>query len=375
MNVHVFNDHYGLYPSSSAETIVKLNEGNNIIINLAKSQSIASQHITLVRPDKASIKNYISTLAHIDKIILHPLTYESAYFIHEVIKKFPHIKIYWVCWSYDIYNYHYPPEKIYGHFSLAWVSKDIRLRSRNLFKRGLLNAFIALVFPLKSHKKLQDAYKRINYFCSFLEEDYHVAKTVSGNSSMQYLPFSYLTINEIIDIKKGYTVSGNTIMLGHAASPESNHYEMIEDLHALSLERKFLVPMVYGHADYKAAIETHARKYLQPAVEILSERLSSTDYFVKLQEVSHAVFNLRIQQALGNLLGLLYLGVKLFLREETTTFMQFKKWGLIVYRYDEMKTEIKSGLTPKQIIINREIVLDLFNEKRIFSYWHPLTNE
>ena len=191
---------------------------------------------------------------------------------------------------------------------------------------------------------------------------------------MQYLSFAYLSIDQIIDLNLTHDEGGKTIMLGHASSLESNHYEMISDVSKLPITNKILIPLAYGNEAYKHSIRRYAEASLTGPLEIMTEKLSADKYYAKLREVKHAVFNLRVQQGLGNLLGLVYMGAKIYLREETTTFKQFKKWGIHVYAYEAIPSEIFIDLTAVEACHNKAIILNLFNEKNVCLLWSPLLN-
>jgi hypothetical protein len=374
MNLHVFNDEYGMYPNSSEKFIRETSPDNNKVINIAKQQTLPNPHITLVAPSVTSIKAFINTLSEVDKIILHPLNYETAFFLLALKKVFPNATVYWVCWSYEIYNYHFPPEKMYLPYALRIVRNDLKARIKNFIKKNIIGVCLTPLFPLKSVRNLTKAYAMVDYFASFLEEDFYVATSITRNLKMQYLSFAYLSIDQIIDLNLTHDEGGKTIMLGHASSLESNHYEMISDVSKLPITNKILIPLAYGNEAYKHSIRRYAEASLTGPLEIMTEKLSADKYYAKLREVKHAVFNLRVQQGLGNLLGLVYMGAKIYLREETTTFKQFKKWGIHVYAYEAIPSEIFIDLTAVEACHNKAIILNLFNEKNVCLLWSPLLN-
>jgi len=374
MNLHVFNDEYGMYPNSSEKFIRETSPDNNKVINITRQQKLPNPNITLVAPSVTSMKAFINTLSEVNKIILHPLNYETAFFLLALKKVFPNATVYWVCWSYEIYNYHFPPEKMYLPYALRIVRNDIKARIKNFIKKNIFGVCLTPLFPLKSVRNLTKAYAMVDYFASFLEEDFYVATSITRNLKMQYLPFAYLSIDQIIDLNLTHDEGGKTIMLGHASSLESNHYEMISDVSKLPITNKILIPLAYGNEAYKHSIRRYAEASLTGPLEIMTEKLSADKYYVKLREVKHAVFNLKVQQGLGNLLGLVYMGAKIYLREETTTFKQFKKWGIHVYAYQAIASEIFIDLTAVEASHNKAIILNLFNEKNVCLLWSPLLN-
>ncbi len=372
MNLHIFNDEYGLFPNLAEETINKLAPKKNLLLNITRFQKVSNPRIKLLAPEVKAMRQFVDQLSQVDKIVLHPLNVQTGYLLLLLKKRFPKVPVYWVCWSYDVYNYYYKPEQIYLPFSLSMWKRNARGRWRAWLQKGLPGYFLSWIFPLKSYQHLAKCNRLVDYFCSFLEEDYQVALRVSPNQRMQYLPFAYLSIEQILHPELRQSPSANTIMLGHAASYESNHFEMIDDLSALHLPNKILIPLAYGDPVYKSAVILKAQQAGFSELEIQEEKLSSAAYYAKLGEVAHAIFNVRVQQALGNLLGLIYMGAKVYLREETSTYKQFVHWGLQVYPYSALSTEIQTPMSLVDQNRNREIMRKRFQRSRVDSLWEVL---
>ena len=92
MNLHVFSDSYGLFPTQASERISKLNDINNRCVTLNPNGEITHPKMEYIHKSIASFKKYINKIEKIDKIILHPVDYTTSIFLLLLKKKFPNAK-------------------------------------------------------------------------------------------------------------------------------------------------------------------------------------------------------------------------------------------------------------------------------------------
>lgn len=72
------------------------------------------------------------------------------------------------------------------------------------------------------------------------------------------------------------------------------------------------------------------------------------------------------QQALGNILIMLYLGAKVFLREENPVYTFLKNHGAILFSIqtlEEDKSLLSEGLSVEDIHINRKVLMSIWSEQ------------
>ena len=128
MNLHVTNDSYGLYPVEIAKRIKNsANSHNNCFVNLYKKSVHKDSIITYIPETKIAFKNYISKLVQLDKIIFHPYNITAYRFLKITLKKFPDVKVYWMCWSYELYNLPHLTLDLYEPFSATYLKKKMVL--------------------------------------------------------------------------------------------------------------------------------------------------------------------------------------------------------------------------------------------------------
>jgi hypothetical protein len=172
-----------------------------------------------------------------------------------------------------------------------------------------------------------------------------------------------------------YFSQGNKIMIGHSALPEGNHYEMIEKISQATVDSPVFMPLAYGDNKYKVIIKEFAKEKFSN-IEFLENKLDPISYYRKLTEVGWAVFNANVQQALGNIIALVWMGAKIFFKKNVSTYRDFSEWGLIVFNIEDHlnKTELSSKLSSKEIENNRKIIFERFNENKVTAYWEKILN-
>ncbi len=374
MNLHVFSDTYGLFPSKACERIAGINDENNRCVTLAPKSQLTHPKMEYIQKSIPSFKKYINSIDKIEKIVVHPIDYISSIFLILSKKKFPNAKVYWICWSYDVYNLHLDNDTFLEPYSLAFKNKSKTINEKLVpTARRILDT---LRVPFRSKYYLRKAYELVDYFGSFLEQDYFNMKEIINADHIQYIPFSYLSIEDLLpNINKQFN-AGNGIIIGHAGSRESNQYELLEKISKLKQNKKIILPLAYGDPKYIREIASFAQSLNFKNIEIILTKIPMEQYYENLENASHAIFNLKIQQALGNILGLLYMGKKVFLREETSTYQEFVKLGLEIYstNSDINDIEINEMLSEKQIINNQLILMNKYSDSKVNNYWSCILN-
>lgn len=376
MNLHVTNDTFGLYPVEIAKRIKSAPAGN-AIINLSKTAKYQDEIITYIPFSIPDFEKYLEQFNHLDKLIFHPYQYNSYLILKIVKRKFPQVKVYWALWSSELYCHPPLPPGYHGPFSQKFIKerssfsekvKGVKIIGPLILK---LSYFLGLK---KNHsKRFKKSFSQIDFFCSLLPSDFSYFQKISGNIKTIHLPFAYLSIENIVPQLSDST--GDKIMVGHSASPGGNHFEILTCLHQLNSKLSIFLPLVYGETSYGDIIQAEAIKRF-PHVEILRKELEKSMYYQKLTEVGWAIINVKVQQALGNITALIWMGVKVFLDEESSTFKDFKDWGIAVFsiQNDLNLEELTQKLTTAEVSENRRIIFEKCNENAVKKYWEPILN-
>jgi dTDP-N-acetylfucosamine:lipid II N-acetylfucosaminyltransferase len=370
MKLHVFNDPHGFILN---RTYLRFKENQklekNIFLNLNDRTIYKTEGVIYLKKNLFSYRRFIRQIVNADRVFFYPFDGVAAVFFSELQKKFPGIHAGWIFWSYEFYqrpgNYNnllFDYSYSYGN-SIKKISSARFQKIKNLLKK-------IFFIPVYNKKLVEDGYQKISDFFSFLPADF---KNVSANlqlNHLRYHPCSFLTIEEV---SRGVTRSSfeQKIILGHAAAPTGNHAEIINALAESNIDLDVLIPLEYGDKIYGENIRQLALENLHGKVETIGKRMDLSDYNSELSKAGFAVYNFRAQEALGNILFLVWNGTKIFLNEESSVYRQFHDWGIRIYSVnkDLNKEGFSSFLSIEEANNNRQKVEALFNEKKVNEYW------
>lgn len=376
MNLHVTNDTYGLYTLEIAERI-KNSEyyKNNIIVNLSETATLKDESVEYISITELSFKNYINKLQQLNKVVFHPYNFTGYDFLKILLTKFPAIKIYWVCWSYEFYNLPHVVNKLYEPFSLKYIRSKISLsgRSKQFLVNTIINVRGWLGFKMNYWQKLRHASSLPDYFCTPFPTDFYYLNQIIPKNHLTFEPFAYLSLNKIMPDLNSFGSNGNKIMIGHSSSPDGNHYEVIKEISSINNNYPILLPLSYGDMEYGNLIKKAANSYFKN-VEILENKIDRSEYYRKLCEVGWAVINVKVQQGVGNIIGLIWIGAKIFLDKKSSVYIDLFNWGIKIFNIQDHlnKDELESKLSKVEIENNKRIILDNFGEQKVSAYWKKI---
>lgn len=347
---------------------------NNMMVNLSSESTFKDDFITYLPSSKNFYNIYVEKIDELDKIIFHPYKYDSIAFLKIVKKKFPEVKVFWAVWSYELYDLPPLPPGYYEPFSLKFVKENMRfpekIKEFKIIGKIISNFSYLLGIKKNYAKELKRSYNQIDFFCSLLPSDFLYYQKISANTSTKHLAFAYLSLEEIMPELNNFNSTGNKIMIGHSSSPSGNHFEILSRLNEINPEVPIYVPLAYGDKKYGDLIETETLKKF-PKADIQRNKLDKASYYKKLTEVAWAIINVKVQQGLGNITALIWMGVKVFLDKNSSIFKDFTDWGIVVFsiQHDLNKMELSQKLTTAQIENNKKIILEKCKEETVRKYW------
>lgn len=371
MNLHIFSDGLGHYLCETFDRIERLQPENNHYINLVENVKYKRDKIFYTRFDKVSTLNYINSLQNIERVYFHFYTHLSAFILKDLKASNPKLIAVWVFWSADFYHLPKFVPSLYLDYSKHFLPKTFYPK---IVRRGLSNLkSIIIKRPIFNHKKFIESFNLLDYFATILKHDYDNVIEYS-KSNMRYVLFAYLSYEQMIDFDIESCVSmGNKIMINHSADPTLNHYEILMSLKGREINQGVFLPLAYGNEKYKNKLSEIAKKWFKE-VEIQTDFIDKKEYNKRLLGVGFAIFNSKIQQAMGNIIILLWYGVKIFLREENSVYQEFKEWKLLVYsvQKDLPNESFNLKLSPEQIEHNRNILRQKLSSEKVDEYYNRL---
>ncbi len=175
-----------------------------------------------------------------------------------------------------------------------------------------------------------------------------------------------------IEQKKGEC---KRILVGNSAAPTNRHAEVLESLKAYGGNFEILCPLSYGDRQYAQSVIDIGKRLFGDRFIPMTDFLDSRSYAEVLNSVDVAVFNHKQQGALGNILALLYLKKKVYIRSETTPWKTLKDLGVTLFDTNlilQGKADLLAPLEEMDAERNREVIRREFSEENCTRLWANL---
>lgn len=355
--------------------------GKNECIVLTEENSlkfIKTAPCKVVNVRNIDIQQFAEGLEKYSVIILHALNEAKL----KVVEYLPeHIRTVWIGMGYDYYDliskdkvslfdektrslyislypYRVPDEKKYW-----FQDESIQLiRILKKFKRKITGV-----------KSKEDIINSIDFFAPVLELEYEMLKNAMYDEfKSRFADWNYGTLED--DFIRGFedvALKSNNILIGNSASFSSNHLDAFEFLKMLDLtDRKIIVPLSYGDETYGNAVVQEGHKAFGDAFVPLINFMPIDEYTETISSCSTVIMNHTRQQALGNVIVMMYLGAAVFLKEKNPVYSFFKEKGGVVFSVEALEkdnTLINVRLSEKDIEQNRNILRQHWSRKVILD--------
>lgn len=305
-------------------------------------------------------------------VIVHSLNSTWYRTLEKLDKKIP---IIWLGWGFDYYDIIDPKNDRLLEKTAA-LEEQVCVRKKKNFKQ-----YMQIFFDSKYRKK--KTIERINYFSPVIPNEYEILKSAKKWSSFpSQVDWNYSPSgNDLSDyVNENMTLEnmGFDILIGNSATSTNNHLEVFDLLKNFNIfGRNLVVPLSYGNAAYGAEIKKIGEANFGDYFEALIDFMPINIYMEKITKCGFVIMNHVRQQAVGNIIIMLYMGAKVFLREETPTYKFFKGLGANVFSVQELErdyTQINSRLTNEEIEINRKILDRIWSQQTLVEKTKRLIN-
>ncbi|MBB1140537.1 TDP-N-acetylfucosamine:lipid II N-acetylfucosaminyltransferase [Myroides sp. WP-1] len=299
-------------------------------------------------------------------IIVHGLNHIFAKLILTVDRK---IKIGWFAWGYDIYFLPKLVDRLYASDTYKFLTQRdskfvlVQKIKKNQLLRGL---YYKLVVKREDfYLTYEKAHQRIDYFCSYIKEDYDLFNSVYANKT-SFLETGYFSIDQYLAGQEELRVNieASNILIGNSNSPECNHLDVFSLLKENELNQvKLIVPLNYGtDISYKNEVLRQGKLAFEDDFLPLLDFMDRAKYFELLSSCSTAIFYHYRQQAMGNIIAFLYMGGRVYLSKKNPVFHYFNRLGIRVFDLDTEFERYKNQVLEEDVILHNQTIL-----KRYFS--------
>lgn len=330
--------------------------------------------VRIISPKEFLGSNFIKSLSMYDMVVLHCLDDIKIKMLAKAPKD---IKFVWIGWGCDYYYlvnggmsslFFTKTTELYAKYELT-KQNSLKSRIKSVIKKCLTATILKNLDPrnIKITK-----INRINYFSPVLREDYDLVKKNIPNFQPEYLSWNYGTLED--DMIRGLdaiTVTEDNILLGNSATYENNHLDAFELLSSINLEgKKVIVPLSYGYPKYRDEVITVGNKLMGEKFVPLVDYMPIDDYVKVISSCSIVIMNHLRQQAVGNIVIMMYLGAKVFLDKRNPVYDFLYKEGAHIFDIDDLVNghcSISTRLTQSEITTNREILKKHWSRSSIHS--------
>lgn len=300
------------------------------------------------------LPSFLRKLAGFDIVVLHSFIPQWYPLVLLAPRE---TKFAWIGWGFDYYDYVY-------NDSNSLLLKDTLTLNSSLNNHKKIQSSIKALIRYPYNKIIKSlALKRISSFSPVLREDYDL---VANAKIIPYLPdfkpWNYGSLEEIL-IKNfiGQRIDGNSILVGNSATATNNHIEAFNLLSKLRSPNdvKVVTPLSYGDDCYRNEVIRIGNQILNNNFEPVTEYLPIDEYITLIKKCGYVIMNHIRQQAVGNIIIMLYLGARVFLREENPTYVMLKKEGAVLNTIQELESSpnlLNQPLPEEDILKNISVL-------------------
>ncbi len=208
--------------------------------------------------------------------------------------------------------------------------------------------------------------RKIGHFITHVKGDFELVKKWYGAKGILHKCFVYpsnLYTQFDVPQKEGGPLN---ILLGNSCDPSNRHIEVIEKLISLD-DGKFCIicPLSYGGMDtYKNEVINQGKAAFGERFKPLVEFLTIDKYAELIGSVDIAVFAHNRQQAMGNIVMLLGMGKKVYLRTDTSHYLAMKELGLSVFDFECIDL---SPISLSDRLRNKSIIISEFSKQKLLN--------
>jgi dTDP-N-acetylfucosamine:lipid II N-acetylfucosaminyltransferase len=272
-------------------------DNNHRYIILTKKENIKQNNILFLNKRIYFLK-LLYALNNCDKIILHGLFSDALInilFFQPWLTK----KCYWFMLGGDFYN----PKK------------------QSFIKRKFI--------------------KKIKNFVTYIKGDFEYVKKIYGCSGELFECFMYPS-----NLSKNYTVNKNlkdtiNIQVGNSADPTNNHMQVFDFLRKFKNDNiKIFTPLSYGNNNYAKLVISKGKNIFGDKFIPMLKFKENSEYLNFLTEIDIAIFAHDRQQAMGNIITLLGMGKKVYMKSNITPWILFSDIGVKAFDFNDISLDL-----------------------------------
>ena len=300
-----------------------------------------------VDPEQTPEQLLVAKLAGYEAVFVHFLTAQAR----RVIDKAPPATHFiWIGWGADYYHLIHTRE----HLLLPETRRELAV-VRATGRRMAMARNVAVeiprlaLHPIRSVRRLRSVWRmrrigagrhgesrlldRIDVFAPVLREDYDAVLASHPELRARFADWNYWTAGLAeLGPPSVDPSSARNILLGNSATPENNHLEAMHLIASVdNPDRRIVCPLSYGDPGYGDMIAARGEELFGAGFIALRDYMDTAAYVTLLRSCSVVVMNHVRQQAMGNIILMLWLGARVFLNPESPVNRAMASIGIQVH--------------------------------------------
>lgn len=254
----------------------------------------------------------------------------------------------WWGWGHEIYESQslLPPV----------VNVDLYKKKTKTFFNDFRIGFRTLYLWIKRSKtrRMQEtAIRRVDYYQPVLKSEMELMRR---NRCFKAKEFYYYVNPPVIKEFVEHPKDGDIIM-GNSATPTNNHLDILKFIMTFKQKNQHvIIPLNYGRDKYKEWLTPHLQ---HDDIIPIYDFLPSNEYFNLVGNCTYAVYGNIRQQAMGNILYDIYIGIKVFLYKDSVPYQCLIDLGFVVFAIEDMTYEsLVTPLSKEQMEQNNKARLE-----------------
>ncbi len=222
-------------------------------------------------------------------------------------------------------------------------------------------------------------FKNMQEITTLVKGDYELAKEWYSVKGKYYhgIYINPIKLEFLDSIEKRHIENNGiiNIQIGNSADKNNRHFEMLDLLSKYKNENICIyAPLSYGNREYALSVAEYGKEVYGEKFKPLLNFLRPEEYTRYLASIHIAVFGHERQQALGNIFALLYLGKKVYIRNDVSTWDYLRnQLDLSLSNYlDISKLSFSQFISIENCLNDREKVRMVFDNDYIKKVWENI---
>lgn len=211
--------------------------------------------------------------------------------------------------------------------------------------------------------------RKVGHLVTYIEGDVALARQWYGAKGTYHECIMYLS--NVADPRLTAEVPGNiekrgvNILIGNSADPANNHIEALERLLPYKdQDIKIYAPLSYGGQSHAKEVIAQGQEWFGDKFVPMTDFMPLEQYLEFLKSLDIAIFNHRLQQAMGNTITLLGMGRTVFMRSEVSQWRFLDGLGI---KLNDVKDLTLKQLRKEDARKNARIVHSYFSKATLIK--------